>query len=404
MRQLVALSEIFMQKANTIKEPLDILVEATEESLERLKTNLKFPFDLSRSKSLSRLREARANIEYYENQIRDYTESIESHRSSIAQEAEKEKAIADSLPVDIYATQEDMRNELESVARLPWVEKVSIDGTYIVVTTRRDMLKTQFNVRIVMFPRNRWTLEHLPEPVVASMPKYQIRINTENLGNSFSNNNSLGIRLADAEEISEYRDLTGLVGHERQMHWGSNGATGALSSWAHLCLGEYADDIREVSKKSLAALFNELSVYLQNSGDGGNAYRTKQNWALGLGKASYYEFITRKAKSGETKEGIEEQYKKDYKILNPVPEGTRTVDRSDIQAAGVLTASAIRRFQDAQHAYTGWSHYSVMSSVNGSIETPEPQVTHDESIITQEDFDRDVELLSDQERRMNEDF
>lgn len=346
-----------MKKANTIEEPKDILVEATEEALDLLKTNLKFPVDLARQKMLATLQDVRSNIQYFENQNKEYLAAIASNAQSLRLEEEREKLIVDDLPVETFATQEEMQLELESVARLPWVEKVGVDGYFVVVTTRKDMLKTRFDTRLVMLPRNRWTMEHIPEPVIASMPQYQIRIDTTHLGHNFSNTISLGIRLADDAEISQYEPNL-IAGHERQMHWGSSGARGAGGNWGHICLGEYSKDIQEASKKNLVTLFNELSVYLQNAGDGGNAYRTKHNWAMGLGKALYYEFLTRKAESGETKEGIEEQYKKDFKMMNPVPEGTRTVDQAS--SSDTLTlASLARAWNSQQHVSMGMMYPPV---------------------------------------------
>lgn len=297
-------------------------LEYTVAGLEAVKMNLKFPSNPEHKRSLASLRQNQERIASYQSYNTDYLHSIEGNNRAIRKWESEIESIRSTLPAGSVATPDEMKAELESVAKLAWVEKVELDGSFIVVTTRKDMLKTQFNVRLVLFPRDRWTLEHLPEPVLASMPQYQIRIDTNNLGNSYSNNRYLGIRLIDLADVSHYQNYN-LITHEAHPHWGSNGATGVSGNWAHLCFGEYANDIQVASAKGLAALFIEISVYLQNAGDAGNAYRTKQNWALGLGKALYYEFITRKAKASETKEGIEEQYKKDFKMMNQVP-GART--------------------------------------------------------------------------------
>lgn len=319
-----------MKKANaTTKEQENGTVEYTVASLERSKAYLKFPIDVTN-------RKLQENMRNLENMERDYQSNVDHYRNSLVEmegslrntklklyKAQKE------LPAEAAATLDEIKALLDEAAALPWVQKVSVDGSSLRVITRPNSLYTTFDVRVVDCGGGFREREFM-EPITAALPQYEVLINLSVLSERLGNNrNRLAIRLHDQNDVVSF--IGGKVTrHDVHAHWGSSGGQN-FGDWEQLCFGEHEDYITKASAKSIVTLLNELAMYLQISGDDGNAYRTKDAWALELGKKEYNAFNLRVIGKGETRGLLQEKWREDYKkFRQPPPENNRLVTNTRI--------------------------------------------------------------------------
>lgn len=299
-----------MKKANQ-KEHEPAKVEVAEGQLKPLLHLLKFPIDHQE-------REAFYIVEREEQQAAMFRQQMESNRRRMENAQKRADQYRKDLGEKVPLSTQDARKVLEEIGKLAWVERVSVSAHSVVVTTRRDMLKTRLTQRFV-YDGGHHEREFLKEPVIVSLPKYEIVFDLR----AFSDHGSdgmhlanqrdrLAIRLIDPKDVSDFKGLDAGFRHEPHAHWASNASPG-LGSWQGCCLGEYEEDLEEAAEEGVVPFLTTFSLYLQMSGDD-HAFRGKTEWAMMMGNPDYNEHILRKKNEDETWEQIVEQYKKDYKI------------------------------------------------------------------------------------------
>lgn len=221
----------------------------------------------------------------------------------------KEKELA-AFP-DSKLSIDAMKQQLEQITKLPWVESVLLkdSGHSIIVRTRENVLKTTFHNRMV-YQKGQRALELLDKPLVLPMPQYEIHVRLQNMGHSWDRNNNLSIRIPDISGFVFMPDVND-IGWNQVVHghWaaGDNGRMAAHreGDWGALCLNHYADSFEKSGKHSIIELLNEIVVYLQNAG-WANAYRNKMEWAITLGCQTYITKLTRPLLQNESFEMIQE--------------------------------------------------------------------------------------------------
>jgi hypothetical protein len=339
-----------MIKANQKEAPAGELNLGNGEAFNAMLYNLQFPLDVKAVAERKQRKDLEQTIRNAESNINDYRIALtalqQSRKTATLQLAEMGENAEDRELLESKA-----KAELESVAALPWVQSVRLDGNSLKLQTRAGMLKTVLQKRIVDFGKGVYRTEFLEEPVTVNMPEYEIHIGMEYMGSDrFANNGSaVCIQLYNSDNISTY--IGGkLFGHTPYPHWAGNDGRGHRR-YTSLCLGEYAPDLNEASKKSLVEFCSALATYLQMSGDE-HAYRRKEIWALTLGNPEYNEFVYREARKDETPEMVEKLYARDFRILNQVdfPENavvnpgesvTMTASNIDIVATQMRDASYV---------------------------------------------------------------
>lgn len=319
-------------------------MQITDGQIEITKDLLKFPVT-------SDDRDLREKISQEDYSIRSYMDTLLAYESTISQtRAQLRKSKLNRFKLekqfDDLVSLDTARSILGEVAKLAWIEKVSIQDHYLHIFTRKDMLKTLFDIQIVGIGGGSTLYEFLAEPTTASMPQYEIRISLKNLGGNWATRvDVLAIRFSNHDDV-DYFDGKGIFPRQRLMpHWASSGGT-SFQDWNYLCLGEYERDLKQASAQGLVPFLNELSQYLQLSGDE-HAYVRKPAWALLIGKKEYVEFNGRLINVGETQKSVNEKYKRDYKLMHQ-PEGVVEADpanvaraRQETEIATTLTEEAI---------------------------------------------------------------
>lgn len=196
-------------------------------------------------------------------------------------------------------TVEDGKKLLDSIAALPWVEKVELDGNMLRIFTRQGTLKTDFYNRMVIGNGNRVN-ELLQEVATLPLPQYEIQIDLRNMGRSWAVNPALSIRLSNPNEFNSFQaDEAGWV-HEPRAHWACNNTSG---SWGTLCLGDYDSVLIQAGKKGLMELLMELAIFLQRSG-WSSAYVNKVAWSILIGNPTYNQYLLRPFAVGEDVDSI----------------------------------------------------------------------------------------------------
>lgn len=332
-----------MKKANAQDEEKKGELVYDEGTLNAIQQYLVFPINAESRKAIRQLEGARAMIKDDLSSIEHHKRSIVERRARIKQNEMLLPQLEEKVKPEEQPSRERALAELEAVAVLPWVEKVWLEYPQMRINTRKDMLKTRLDTRIVDCGGGKYRSEYVAEPPIVPMPQYEINISLDNMGNGgwANNTHNLAIRLINQHDMSKFVGGK-VVPHDPHPHWASGGSRG-LGAWAQLCLGEYEKDLNEASKKGLVPFLSELAAYLQTCGDG-HAYRRKDLWALSLGKPEYNEHILRPIANGEKVEDIEARYKRDYKTVNavelkegaPVNPGADglVVDVSDVAALG----------------------------------------------------------------------
>lgn len=315
-----------MIKANNIhEEKVNATFLVNDASLERVKEFVQFPIDMEERKHQKRLIQMQRylsgeeeNIVYHRRSLSENKRNAANWRKEIAalEARHQEQGIK-------ITTIEDARTQVETIGKLAWVEHVELDGTTLFVRTRKGMLKTIFDTRWVYMQSGLGIPEFLEGPVTVDLPTYEIRLNISQIGtdNSIANNaHYLAIRLIDTHDTSAWVAMPQQT-HSPQAHWAALGNSG-IGNWAKICFGEYEEDIVDASHKGLLPLFTEFAVFLQNCGDE-HAYYRKPYWAQSLGKPEYNEYCSRLMRPEETESGLNEKYRKDFRILRqPETSGT----------------------------------------------------------------------------------
>lgn len=331
------------------------MIKATEKDTERkeavlnvspadIKRNLAylhFPVNAESKKAIRELATFEADIKNAEDNLH-YLATEASRYEKIRTTARLAQFKAKkSITPETMASEEEVEAVLKRVARMPWVEKLELTGTRLIVYTRKDSLKTVLDERMVALGEGGRAIEFM-EPQEVSLPQYKLNIALTNLGEGgwSMNIETLAIALFNQEDIMYPDKEAGkLVRQRMDAHWASSGANGQFSAWENLCLGDSANDVQKASAKGLVELLSEIATYLQVSDDP-NAFRRKYDWAAGLGKHGY-EFIVRQAEAGETAQSIEKKHKADYKKYRQVEA------KEEIDGRNVRASRAARRLTDA---------------------------------------------------------
>lgn len=317
-----------MRKANQTQLP-DAEVEFMPENLARMRDFFRFPIDVKLQANINERKGFESNIRAANTAIAEYKQ--------FKKESELALATLPSLPEERPApSDKEMEEQLEALARLPWVARVWIDGT------------TQIRVltRIVDIGDGNHRVEFM-DPVTVPMPVYEISfgINRAAETSQWANTpNKLAIRLVDRRDVSKFVSKN-VFAHIPYPHWAA-GDGRELGSWTGLCLGEYEKDIDEAAKEGIVPFFTTLVTYLQTCGDS-HAYMSKAVWAARMGKPEYADFCVRPIAKYETAEQIEERYKRDFKTMNQ----TEGVEPSQTSARATLTVDGIHSVLQDVHTY-----------------------------------------------------
>lgn len=330
-----------MIKSNHRKNTVATKFDLPKESLELCKDLLVFPFDVSTRNTKRELADMERNLSQNASDIvfhkRLLTETRRAAKMAQVSIAKLKTTLVSSAPASV----EKARAEVESLAKLPWIESVELGDASVIVRTRKGVLKTTFDTRVVECPEG--VVTEFMTPVTEELPQYDIFLNLESVGGSLANEpDRLAIRLVNEKDASEFLAWSS-YNHQPQSHWASTG-TARVMNWEKLCLGEYEKEAVEASKQGLAPFFSELAIYLQTAGDE-HAYRRKELWALWLGKPEYNKFCIRVASKGESKEDIEKKYRIDFKerrqpeiregaVVNPGPVAETSWRRLDFISLG----------------------------------------------------------------------
>lgn len=300
-----------MKKANAPEtQPGTVVVTAP--ALDRVKMYLKFPINLNDRKAVEEVAKLERTIPTYEQNVTYHADQLKQAEGGLRNTKLKLHKMRKDMPEETVASLEDMKRSLEEVAALPWVQEVRIVNGWLIVRTRKNALQTTFDQGVVDLGGGEYEVEFI-EPVTAPMPQYDIYVELANLGLPMSNKaDRLQVRLIDEYDVSHF--TAGKVMIQAPFaHWGSNGNP-RLGDVQDICFGDYETDIMEAAVKGLVPLMTEIAVYLQISDDGGNAYRTKYEWGMQIGKKEY-EFLLRKVEKGETRGDIQAKFKQDFKRL-----------------------------------------------------------------------------------------
>lgn len=336
-----------MKKANSKNEKREVAeLIVSDEQLGRAKELLRFPVTAEDRIARDRMSQVAYNLSEYEKNVEYYERELSTVRARARHEKlalYKMRKELNQEPVPL----ESAKAILEEVANLAWVEKVSLDGSYLHIFTRKDMLKTVFDIQLVGLNRpDSWVFEFLEGPVSASMPQYEIRVSLTNMGGSWTTNvGVLALRFSNPDDVAHFDGKGILRRQEIVPHWASNGNNG-FEQWQYLCLGEYEDDLTKASAKGLVPFLTELALYLQLSGDQ-HAYHPKPKWALMIGKKEYAEFNGRLIRNTETQKMLAERYIRDYKIMRQ-PEGTKEVTVDPEVQAAIVAENALRTVAGAR--------------------------------------------------------
>lgn len=325
---------LYMIKKNkTEQKPVEVRLPANY--LNRVKDFLVFPIDIDIRRKRESLRSALASQAGLESDIRQYEEYIVERKGRLKDIKLVAFKRRKDLPPEVSVTPEDAEALLTEVSKLPWLESLELFNThYLLMKTRKGSLETAFEKRYVYFED--WdgdynNEEYLDEPVTLAMPQYEILLNLSNLGNNNWSNtmNNLAIRIADEEDMSHFKTPS----HTQEVHatWASSGSS-TFGSWEYLCLGEWENDINTASLQGLIPFLTELVSYIQVSGDDGNAYRSKAEWALCLGKKEYNQFW-REAKEDESEEELEATFKQEYRKRNQPENAKEAPLQGSLQSA-----------------------------------------------------------------------
>lgn len=261
-----------------------------------------------REHAKNKLTNDKASIRRWKEQITALSTAIKNSEVSMKAQSESLKAMPKS-EVD----GENVKAQLEKVAKLPWIAKMKLEGTGLLITTREGALKTTFYKRIVYQQGSRIE-ELLPAPLTLPLPTYEIYLDLKNMGRNWDRSNNLELRLADPKSLLFHVEESGAV-QNAQAHWAtSSGGWSAKvpereASWSGLCLSQYASILEAAGKKSIADLLNEVAMYLQNSG-WAHAYRQKMDWVMTLGYGPYSTYLLRPLLPSETFASIQEDMRR----------------------------------------------------------------------------------------------
>lgn len=312
-----------MIKANQDKEIPAAELAFKPGQLEQVMGYLMFPIDVKGREARAKVENLKAaihndedNLQYIEREHKRLLENLDGYRKELVE-------VEAALPEEHKPTIERAQTEMEAVAKLAWIEKLSMEGHSLCILTRPGMLKTQLRTGIVDFGGGVKRTEFLAEPVMVPLPQYEMFINLQHLGQKrwANNTGAMAIRLINPDDISKF--IGGkVVAHNPRAHWAAGGA--GMGYWTALCLGEYEKGFQEASVKGITDLLVEIANYLQTAGDE-HAYLPKAEWALRMGNPAYNDHVYRLAKEGETTQQVDERYKRDYKTVHAIqfPEDTK---------------------------------------------------------------------------------
>lgn len=371
-----------MKKANSKNEekvPAEMIIP--DEQLGRAKMFLKFPVTDAERNNISIIRDLELSIKDFNNNVSYHEVQLTNFRGMLrTNKIELRKVINESNAETI--SMEDAKGILAEVAKLPWIEKVSLEGMMLHLFTRKNILKTVFDRRVVGIGGGSFIQEFLEVPVTASMPQYEIRISLMDMGGNWAlNADVLALRFSNEEDISHFDGKRIVKSQMITPHWAANGTHG-FGNWEYLCLGEYEEDLKKESAKGLVPFLNQLALYLQLSGDE-HAYRSKPVWSLLIGKKEYSEFNGRVLRKNETGKEVNEKYTRDYKLLRQ-PEGAKEVARN---ATGVTTTTGTTNHLDA-----------MLRALNGNVWVTNTLTMPD--VVPHADCDCDMIGITDLDARL----
>lgn len=256
--------------------------------------------------------EAERNIKHATDSIRMYKQDITRLSKGIREKEEARKKAQtelEALPLS-KISEADVKAQLESITKLPWVAKVKLMDNRLFVDTLPGALKTTFYKRYV-YSRGRKIMEPLHEPLTLDMPTYQIFVNLENLGGNWDRNDALQIKLLDVQAM-QFMPPSSECGFNQAAyaHWATSesywfqGSGHREANFGPLCLNQYRGVLDSAGAKGLSELLNEVVLYLQQAG-WAHAYRYKLDWATQLGYQPYMFNLTRPLLPSETFESVQ---------------------------------------------------------------------------------------------------
>lgn len=303
-------------------------------------------------------------IRYLHNEINRYEESVVSAETELA----KQQARMDAASTDTGETEvQKLMAELEQVARLAWVEEVSVGsgGDLIEITTRSGLLKTRLEERHVFAPLVDGTVEmNDPVPVV-SLPKLKIAVSLRQVAlgqQPWANNPSVfALKLADPKEYGQKLPAhvaSAGYGPSPAPHWACPSGVG----YKKVCLGEYEQDFYDAAKKGIAPLLEQVAVFLQTSG-WEHAYLRKWKWAMLLGNPAYNQYASRLASEDENIQEIQRRHQRDVRATQQ-PEQTIVVSHTSftdaISRGQLLNAQMMETLVESYNPFNGEADFQSL--------------------------------------------